>query len=607
MDTRSYTLSKVDAPQPMQAPADVAAANLPGIGKAEPDVNATLPDKTCLTPAQVDQLLADVLPEQQAAALWEHAESCPHCTAALTAPHANHSLLGDIQAVADRTTTRGNETLPLGSRGGASSWQEPSADAFAGYELRGQLSSGGQGVVFRAYQTATKRDVAIKVLRSGGDASFAARRRFEREVELASQLRHPNIVTIFDSGVASAGEHFYVMDFVPGLALDKHIASAKLSRDKVLELVAKICDAVSFAHRYGVIHRDLKPSNILVDDDGRPLVLDFGLARKIEVNDADPTETGQVLGTLPYMSPEQAAGDRATGTLTDVYALGVILYKLLAGQFPYPVDGSPWEVVKHIMSTEPTSLIRRWSPETGVPLRYAAKPVMTCPIDSDLETIVLRALQKEPERRYQSAADLGADLRRFIKGEAIEAKRDSGWYVAKKYVQRNKLAVSVVMLLMIAIGGFGATTVQALLEASDSKAATLAAKERSRDASLMTTKMGLRSSLGWALHYWQQGRPAHEILRPYPPKSSERFFLNALLSKTVTPDDLREQLPANDHVLADLLAVERAIAARDLAAAQTAYSQISSRQPGSWPALYANGRISELQQQLAAVERGEAR
>jgi serine/threonine protein kinase len=144
------------------------------------------------------------------------------------------------------------------------------------YELLEAVSSGGQGVVYRAYQKATKRDVALKVLRGGANSSLAARRRFDREVELAGQLRHPNIVTIFDSGVTADGEPYYVMDYVPGQPLDRYISQARLTRDTVLELVAQIADAIAHAHQHGVIHRDLKPSNVLVDESGRPLILDFG-------------------------------------------------------------------------------------------------------------------------------------------------------------------------------------------------------------------------------------------------------------------------------------------------------------------------------------------
>jgi serine/threonine protein kinase len=575
------------------AAAQQAAAQEPAAAQAE-----------CLSATQIDDLLHDRLDDESSAPLWAHAERCRDCAQVLAAVGGDGSLLVDLKQFAVNTTTRGLTSHAHPSR----AHTRPGADAFEGYELLEAVSSGGQGVVYRAYQKATKRDVALKVLRGGANSSLAARRRFDREVELAGQLRHPNIVTIFDSGVTADGEPYYVMDYVPGQPLDRYISQARLTRDTVLELVAQIADAIAHAHQHGVIHRDLKPSNVLVDESGRPLILDFGLARKVEPSDADPTETGQVLGTLPYMSPEQAAGDRTTSTLTDVYALGVILYRLLVGQFPYPVTGSPWEVVRHIMSTEPTSLIRGWSPESGVPLRYAPQPIVRCPIDSDLETIVLKALQKEPERRYQSAGELAEDLRNFLRGEPVLAKRDSAWYLARKFVQRNKLAVSVVVLLLIITGGFGTTTLQALLGAQQARDERDQAKATARDATLdrnriaaaETLPMVRRMQLGWALLLWQQGKLDETALKPFPPGSSERLLLDGLLDPAQTVESLHAKLPAGDQFLAELLAAERAIAADDRQRASEALSGIVASAPDTWVRQYAAARLAWVQQSASS-------
>ena len=221
--------------------------------------------------------------------------------------------------------------------------------------------------------------------------------------------------------------------------------------EDVLRLFVTICEAMQYAHQRGFVHRDLKPSNILVDDQGRPKILDFGLARPISVTETDLTAEGQIMGTLPYMSPEQARGDQENvSTLTDVYALGVMLYQVLSGRFPYPVEGTQLEVLHNITNTPPTSLSKAWSPDSGVRLRYARWRSKSCPIDRDVETIVLKALQKEQARRYQSAGELAGDLQHYLAGEPIEARRDSTLYVLRK-LARQHMAATVVIACIFTI------------------------------------------------------------------------------------------------------------------------------------------------------------
>ncbi len=306
-------------------------------------------------------------------------------------------------------------------------------DSIPGYRLDRLLSRGGQGSVYRAVQQATKRSVAIKVVHGGPLADPRDRFRFEREVEVLAQLNHPNIVAIHDSGSA-AGGFYYVMDYIAGQPLDVHMASGSRSVAETLDLFATICDAVGAAHVRGIIHRDLKPRNILVDEQGRARVLDFGLAKITAPIDSPGNEagamtvTGQFVGSLPWASPEQAERrpDRID-VRTDVYALGVVLFQMLTGRFPYEVVGSARRVEESILCADP---IR---PRT---LRLG--------IDDEVETMVLKCLAKEPERRYQSAGELARDVRRYRAGEPIEAKRDSRWYMLRKSLNRHRALVGSV-------------------------------------------------------------------------------------------------------------------------------------------------------------------
>ncbi|MCC6359581.1 MAG: serine/threonine protein kinase, partial [Phycisphaerales bacterium] len=304
--------------------------------------------------------------------------------------------------------------------------------AIEGYELITEIHRGGQGVVFRAFQRSTKREVALKVLLEGAYASETARRRFEREVELAASLRHPNIVTILDSGL-SLGRMYFAMEFIEGQRLDQYLRAAQPPIEKTLELFEQICSAVNFAHQRGVIHRDLKPSNILVDADGVPHILDFGLAKTLRGDNPDETTvhvlstTGQVVGTLAYMSPEQAAGSDDVDLRSDVYSLGVIFYESLLGQTPYPVTGPLGEVLNRIAQDDPTR-----PRSVRVSSRFAHA------IDDEIETILLKCLEKERSRRYQTAGELGKDIRRYLNGEPIEAKRASGLYMFRKTLRRYR-------------------------------------------------------------------------------------------------------------------------------------------------------------------------
>lgn len=311
------------------------------------------------------------------------------------------------------------------------------SDAFPGYTLIEEIHRGGQGVVYQALQESTQRLVAVKVLRDSQLLTASDIARFEQEVRILGRLRHPNIVRIYDSRVAD-GRFYYVMDYIAGRPLDAHVSETRPSTDLLVRLFIKICDAVHAAHLLGVIHRDLKPGNIRIDAAGEPYVLDFGLSKLAGEDDSSVTLTGQFVGSAPWASPEQAAGQTDTIDLrSDVYSLGVLLYQMLTGRFPYPVRGGPGEVLSQVLRTEPTP-----------PRRYAPS------LSTDLETIVLKCLQKEPPRRYQSAGDLARDLQRFLSREPIEARRDSLSYVIRKHLVRHKfVALTAAGFLALLVGG----------------------------------------------------------------------------------------------------------------------------------------------------------
>ncbi len=362
----------------------------------------------------------------------EHLESCSTCRRTLAEVEENLVIQGRLLHASDEVSPEEPLDLP-------------------GYSQLTEIGRGGQGIIYRALQTTTGQEVAIKVLREGRFDDAGERSRFEREVRVLGRLRHPNIVPIHDCGT-SRGRVYFVMDFIEGLPLDRFLEKSSLSLRRRVELFATICDAVQAAHLQGVLHRDLKPSNIRVTQDGVPYLLDFGLAKMLEDEEgSSDTASGQFLGSLPWSSPEQLGGSPSAIDLrTDVYALGVVLYQALTDEFPYDVHGSLRETVDQILTRDPRPLAhldRRWGGE--------------------LQTIVFKCLQKYPDRRYQTAGALAEDLRRLLGGAPIEAKADSTWYVLRKRLVRHRLAALVVAVLLLT-GSVGfAMTWSAWRKASD--------------------------------------------------------------------------------------------------------------------------------------------
>jgi eukaryotic-like serine/threonine-protein kinase len=321
--------------------------------------------------------------------------------------------------------------------------------AVPGFELVGELGRGGMGVVYLARQTALDRLVALKMLRHG-PASEAETQRFRTEAQALARLGHPNIVRVYDVGTFD-GRPFFSLEYVEGGSLDRRLGGNPRPVREAAETVEVLARAMHAAHQAGVIHRDLKPANVLVGPDGVPKVTDFGLAKRLD-DASGRTQTGDVLGTPSYVAPEQAAGQLALiGPAVDTYALGAILYECLTGRPPFR-GASALETLEQVRSQEP------------------APPAQLNPsVPRDLETVCLKCLRKEPERRYATALALADDLRRWLDGRAVHA-RPVGWAErAAKWARRNPV--------LAAAGAVAAVLLAALLTT-----ATAFAVVKSRDA-----------------------------------------------------------------------------------------------------------------------------
>jgi serine/threonine protein kinase len=368
----------------------------------------------------------------------------------------------------------------------------------------------------------TKTHVALKILLPTLVASTRARYYFEREAELIASLDHPNIVRIRDSGIIH-GQYFFVMEYIKGQPLYRYVKAQNLSFRERIVLFNKICGAVTYAHQQGVIHRDLNSGNILVDERGEPHILDFGLAKAIGLGelaqkDAMPTITGQWSGSLSNMSPEQAAAKpELIDVRTDVCALGMMLYHILTGQYPYNIDGPVLEVLRNIQGAEPVR-----------PSKTIRK------FDRDVEAILLTALAKERAQRYQSVVSFQDDIENWLAGRPVHVRSISTIYLLRKIIMRHRYTSAVAGLLLLIILSFAYISFDLYLSAErERQEAEAIAKQWSSEGARLVSLTQELTPLTFAkfLQAWREGKygQAHAIAIYLEDNSKEKKAASFLL------------------------------------------------------------------------------
>ena len=434
------------------------------------------------------------------------------------------------------------------------------------YEVRELLGSGGMGSVYRAERLGGdfRQQVALKVLRSGFGSRESVER-FHRERRLLARLEHPGIARMIDGGQLPDGSPFLAMELVDGVPLDRWCTVERPSVERRLGLFLEVCDAVQAAHAALVVHRDLKPSNVLVDVVGRVRLVDFGIAKALDGGDATATVLGMQPLTPLYASPEQVLGEPVT-VATDVYSLGVVLYELLASSSPYGRETSPARVLLAVTSDEPTA-----------PSAFARREDLDAPIRrlgrearADLDAIVMRALRKAPEDRYPTVADLAADVRRFLDGEPVQARRGSTAYRVRKFAGRHRVALAAsVVAVATLLGAAGFSFRQARIAAAERDRALAAEASALREA--RTTEEVVDFLVG----LYEEADPARH--QGNPPTVEEILETSSIRLLADGPED-PEVRSALQHALARAqLSVGRGDAALELSRAANAAPSPSRR------------------------------
>lgn len=330
------------------------------------------------------------------------------------------------------------------------------------YKIVSLLGEGGMGEVYLATDTKLERPVAIKIVKHGlGSASVV--RHSRKEEKILAALNHPNIARLYGAEVTSSGLPYFVMEYVEGRRLDQYCREQQLSIPDRLAIFRKICAAITYAHQNLIVHRDIKPANIRVTADGEPKLLDFGIAKLLDPETSSAAEMTMTFATVmtpEYASPEQVRGENIT-TASDVYSLGVLLYELLTGQRPYNIKTrNPTEiarVISDVQPARPSMAVASASSQSSAGWKPAPQLLR-----GDLDNIVLKALRKEPARRYLSVAQFSDDIRRYLERRPVSARKDTFKYRSLKFIKRNKLAVSAgAVILLSLLAGIAATAVEA--------------------------------------------------------------------------------------------------------------------------------------------------
>ncbi len=394
--------------------------------------------------------------------------SCARCGAPLRASAATEPTVVPASrppSSSDRTVLRAEgasePTVVAGAAPGAST---PPLRTLGPYEILSELGHGGMGVVWKAFDTRLRRVVALKGILSAGDAQADQVQRFMREAQAAARLRHPNIVAVHDVGVVD-DQHYFTCDYIEGRSLDA--VEKPLPARRAMELVKAIAEALQYAHDQGIVHRDVKPANVLVDAAGKPYIMDFGLAKDVkEMTGSGLTMSGDLLGTPAYMSPEQARGSmEEVGPASDQFSVGSLLYELLTGSRPFEAE-SLHGLLGAILDQEPV------------------RPTSKNPkVQRDVETICLKAMEKDPGRRYATIGALAADAGRWLEGEPIEARPESGIRRVLRRAARHRwvvLSTCATVILGLAFGVYALVSARRTTQAEEKAASALGTLEKSR-------------------------------------------------------------------------------------------------------------------------------